>query len=204
MHRFIFAPLALVAVWGTAAHAETPIPGIDGTWESLACEVRPQVGPDGTVAPWWLTRRIVFEDSRIAAEFTTYGDAECSFALNTLSFAGKVEVVGDSAVYPGAREANLTIDEYVRITPRAQGFADFLNSGGSCGSGAWEVGTEQDILASGCAMLGVEPNTPTVEYEILAVDGDHLYFGARKVDGTFLVSPEDRPTSLLVPARRVE
>lgn len=184
--------------------AETPVPGIDGSWSSLACEVRPQVGPDGAITEWWLTREITFADGTITAEFTTYAAPGCQGPLNTLAFGGRVDVLSDSAVFPGAKEANLTIDGYVRFIPRAQGFADFLNATGpdDCGAETWVVGAAQDVLATGCSLVGVEAGVPTIEYEVLAVDGDRLYFGARPVDGTFLTTPEDRPTALLVALRR--
>ncbi len=198
--RILAAALALIPA---PTLAETPIPGIDGTWESMACELRPQQGPDG-VADWWVTRKITFADSTITAEFTTYAGPGCTTPLNIRAFAGRVDVLGDSDVSPTAKEADLTIDQYVRITPMAQGFADFLNSQpGACGSETWEVGKEIAVHETGCALLGVEPDTPTIEYEILAVEGDHLYFGARPVDGRFLANPEQRPKALLVPAKRV-
>jgi len=200
--------MVMIALGGIAvaefAAADTGVTGIDGTWESLACEVRPQAGADGTVQDWWLTRRVAFNNGRIEAWFTTYAGPGCDLALNELHFAGSVTVQGDSAVMAGAKEADLMIDEFVNITPLAQGFADFLNSApaGTCSSG-WGVGVAQDVLPAGCAILGVQPNTPTVEYEVLAVQGDHLYFGARRVDGSFLTTPELRPKALLVPAVRV-
>lgn len=204
----IHIPLILAAamtVTGLQVQAETPVSGIDGSWASIACEVRPQANPDGSIGEWWLTREVTFKDNRIDATFTTYAGPGCGFALQELSFAGRVDVLGDSDVMAGAKEADLTIDEFVTITPLAQGFADFLNSApeGTCGSEPWEVGKTVDILPIGCSMLGVQPNTPTVEYEVLAVDGDHVYFGARRVDGSFLTTPDFRPKALLVPAKRV-
>jgi len=191
----------LLSLPGLAA-ADTAQHGLDGTYESIACEVRPQVQQDGSIGPWWLTRRLTIKHGRIEAEFTTYGAPGCQAPLNILAFAGSVDVLGPSAVMDGAVEADLTIDEFVPITPLADGFAAFLNGAGNCGAGDWAVGTAQDILPTGCAPLGVAPNTPTIEYEVLAATADHIYFGARPVDGTFLTAPEDRPTALLVPARR--
>ncbi|MEL7026414.1 MAG: hypothetical protein AAGO57_04170 [Pseudomonadota bacterium] len=197
--------LALVAV-PASAFAETPIAGIDGAWESLSCEVRPQVGQDGAITEWWLTRALSFDDGVITADFTTYAGPGCTNPLNVLSFQGDVTVIGDSNLAQGAKEADLVIDSYVRITALAQGFADFLNQSGEgdCGAGAWTVGESKDILETGCSFLGVAPNTPTIEYEILYVDGDRLFFGARPVDGTFLTTPDDRPKALLIPLARSE
>ena len=201
--RFLL-PLPVAAlVAASPAFADTSSAGLDGTYASIACEVRPQPNADGTMGEWWLTRRLTIADNRIEAEFTTYTGPGCDFALQRLDFAGSVETVGDSAVMDGAVDANLTIDEYVRFTPLAQPFADFLNSA-ECGPGGWTVGETQDVLDLGCTLLGLEPGSVTVEYEVLAVDGDHIYFGARPVDGSFITSPDVRPRALLVPAARVD
>ena len=153
---------------------------------------------------WWLTRDITIENNRIDAIFTTYAGPGCEFALQELHFGGDIEIVGNSDVIEGAVEANLTIDDYVRIKPLADGFAAFLNSApdGACLSAEWAVGKARDILEDGCLVLGVQPNTPTVEYEVLATRGDMIYFGARPTDGSFIVSPDKRPSALLVGAVR--
>lgn len=196
---------ACMALMGPSyAFAQDTATALEGTWESIACELRPQPDGEGGVAEWWLTRNVTFNEGRIEARFTTYAGPGCDFALSELHFAGSVTILGDSDVADGAVEADLVIDEFVNITPLADGFAEFLNSApeGLCGS-AWVVGEAQNILPIGCALLGVAANEPTIEYEILAVQGDHVYFGARRVDGAFLTSPDLRPKALLVPARRV-
>ena len=186
--------------------ADTSDANLDGSWASLACEVRPQVGQDGTITEWWLTREIEITEGRIEARFTTFGQPGCTFPLNVLNFAGRVDIKGDSDVAVGAVAADLTIDEFVKITPLAQPFADFLNSipAGSCGAEAWTVGAAQAIDETGCVLLGVEPNTPTVEYEVLANIDGMLYFGARPVDGTFITEESKRPRALLVPLAKTE
>lgn len=203
-----FKPFILAAavvapsVANAGGHATTTTDaGLDGAWASISCEVRPQVGQDGTITEWWLTRSVTIEAGRIEARFTTYGQPGCTFPINELHFAGRVDIVGDSAVTVEAVAANLTIDDFVRITPLAQPFADFLNSvpEGSCGAEAWVLGTPQAIDDTGCTLLGVEPNTPTVEYEVLATIDGLLYFGARPVDGSFITEEAKRPTALLVP-----
>ena len=153
---------------------------------------------------WWLTRQVTVADNRIDAVFTTYAGPGCGFALQELHFGGRIEIQGPSDVIEGAVAADLIIDDYVRIKPLAQPFADFLNSApeGACLSPEWTVGTAREILAEGCLVLGVAPNTPTVEYEVLAVRGEMIYFGARPTDGSFITSPEKRPQALLVGAAR--
>lgn len=184
------------------ASAADGMPELNGTWISQSCELRPQAGPDG-VQPWYLTREIVFAGNRIDAHFTTYADATCDKPLLELKFGGPVEVLADSAVVAGAKEVNLYATDYLRITPRMDGFRDFLNSAtaGSCGDAEWDVGTEQDIYATGCSVMGIAPNAKTVEYEVLYVEAGQLYFGARPVDGLSLDDPKKRPTALQVPLK---
>ncbi|MEO1678790.1 MAG: hypothetical protein AAFU80_11615 [Pseudomonadota bacterium] len=98
----------------------------------------------------------------------------------------------------------MTVDDYVRIQPLAEEFAGFVNSApaGACLSPEWTVGEAREILLEDCLVLGVQPGTPTVEYEILAVVGDMIHFGARPTDGNFIVSPDTRPRAVLVGAHR--
>ncbi|NRB05405.1 MAG: hypothetical protein HRU30_19305 [Rhodobacteraceae bacterium] len=201
----MLSAVILAAQFGNPVAAQsTTAAGLDGTYSSIACEVRPLPNQDGTMGEWWLKRDITLANNRIDAVFTTYAGAGCGFALQELHFGGDVEIVGPSDVIEGAVEADLTIDDYVRIKPLAEDFAAFLNSApeGSCLTAEWAVGQERDILQEGCLVLGVQPNTPTVEYEILATRGDMIFFGARPTDGTFIVSPDKRPSALLVGAVR--
>lgn len=184
--------------------AETTQAGLDGEWMSIACEVRPQPTQEGAIGNWWLTRDLKIEEDRIEAVFTTYSGPGCEAPLNELHFAGRIDVRGQSSVLDGAVEADLTIDEYVRIKPLAEGFASFLNSApqGTCLSPDWKVGEARDVHEQGCRALGVQPDAPTVEYEVIGVRGDMIHFGARPTDGTFIVSPDKRPRALLVGAAR--
>ena len=189
----------------TPLFAQDAFPELQGTWTSIACELRPQPGPEG-VQSWYLTRNIVFGEERFDVHFTTYTDANCSAPLLELKFGGDVIVHGPSDVAPGARDVDLIVNDYLTVMPQMDGFRDFLNSAeaGTCGADAWAVGVEQDIFATGCSVMGVAPNTPTNEYEVLYVSAGQLYFGARPVNGNALAEPEDRPTALQMPLRLAE
>ncbi len=197
--------LCLLAVLATPALALERILDLDGTWESIACELRPQAGQDG-VAPWYLKRSITFTPGRIDAHFSTYADATCSAPLLELKFGGDVNVLGASGVAEGARNVDLIVNDYLTITPQMEGFAGFLNSAeaGACGTTEWSVGIEQDVFETGCTVMGVAANAPAIEYEVLHVSAGHLYFGARPVDGLPLAQPVDRPTALQMPLKRLE
>ncbi|MEM9605459.1 MAG: hypothetical protein AAGA11_21555 [Pseudomonadota bacterium] len=189
---------AVVAAVGAANASSTDTAVLHGEWQSLACELRPQSGPDG-VQDWYLTRRITFSDNRIDARFTNYADPACQTPVLELAFGGDVTVLGPSAVAPSAMNVDLVVNDYLRLTPRAQGIADYLNSDPSCGAGGWAPDAEQDVFASGCAAMGVSAASPTTEYEVLYVNGGRLFFGARPVDGKPLATPDTRPGALQMP-----
>ncbi|NRB30861.1 MAG: hypothetical protein HRU27_09730 [Rhizobiaceae bacterium] len=198
------AALAADVGGGGGASAQEKHFDLEGQWESIACELRPQAGPDG-VSSWYLKRSITFKPGRIDAHFTNYADPGCTTPLVELKFGGDVTLLGPSAVAPGAREVDMTVNDYLSLTPRAEGFAGFLNSAaeGSCGSAPWQVGQEQNVFETGCSVMGVAANSPTSEYEVLHVSAGHLYFGARPVDGKPLATPDARPTALQMPLKRL-
>ncbi len=200
--RNFLCAVALVAATTPVAAQETEI-DLNGAWESIACELRPQAARDG-VAPWYLRRSINFTPGRIDAHFTTYTDPSCSMPLVELKFGGDVIVRGPSDVADGAKEVDLIVNDYLTVTPRMQGFVEFLQTAeaGACGSEAWSVGLEQDIFQTGCSVMGVAANSPTTEFEVLHVSAGHLYFGARPIDGQPLAQPEARPTALQMPLKR--
>ncbi len=199
-----FCLLAAVILGAPAMAQESEI-DLNGTWESIACELRPQAGEDG-VAPWYLKRSIAFAPGRIDAHFTTFADSTCSAPLLELKFGGDVNILDGSDVAAGARNVDLIVNDYLTVTPQMEGFAGFLNSAepGTCGTEEWSVGTEQDVFTTGCSVMGVAANSPTTEYEVLHVSAGHLYFGARPVDGLPLAKPESRPTALQMPLKRLE
>ena len=197
--------LIFAAVLAVPALAQERTIDLDGTWESIACELRPQAGQEG-IAPWYLKRSIKFGPKRIDAHFTTYADPMCSAPLLELKFGGDVKVLDASDVAEGAMNVDLTVNEYLTVTPRMENFAGFLNSAeaGTCGTETWMIDQEQDIFKTGCSVMGVSANSPTTEYEVLHVSAGHLYFGARPIDGQPLANPGNRPTTLQMPLKRLD
>ena len=201
MNRFTRTlSIASASLFASQLYAADGMPLLDGSWNSIACELRPQAGQDG-VQPWHLKRNIAFSGNRIDAHFTTYADSKCSSPLLDLKFGGEVRVQGSSDVAPGAMEVDLVVNDYLRITPLAEAFTGFLNSAeaGACGAESWKVGGEQDVFGTGCSLMGIAANSPTNEFEVLYVAGGQLYFGARPVNGMSLDSPDARPKALQVP-----
>ncbi len=201
---FALSFIAIVPMMG-AANAADGMPELEGHWKSLACELRPQQGQKGVEA-WYLQRDIVVKGNTIDARFKNFADPSCTVPLYDLHFVGTVKVNGDSKVAPGAKSADIVVDKLVELTPKVEGFAGFLNSAGkgSCGADLFKVGSTQNVRETGCKPIGLPPNAVTTEFETLVVHNDGLFFGARPLDGSMLLKPENRPTALQVPLFKVE
>jgi hypothetical protein len=132
-----------------------------------------------------------------AVDYDTFGDATCGTPFVTVHIAGPYEVMGASAVVPGAHEARFGFTEKT-VTPHGAGAVGFLSSlGDACGgAGVWADGTARDVLASGCPMLGQYPGTAcAADYDLVSLDADTLRFGQRPADNDLCV-PEHRPSAL--------
>ena len=187
-----------IRVGSTPATATTTADSVNGDWESIACELRPS--PSG---PANLKRKVHFDRGKMNLEFHYFSDAACTQPSLTFWFDGTYVTGAPSTTVPGALDATLTVSS-VSVRPESEGSATLLGSAGAgkCGSATWVVGTKQDITATGCTSLGVTPDQVTTEYELLHVFRDQIFFGARPVDGSPLVTAAKRPSALLVPARR--
>jgi len=128
-------------------------------------------------------------------DYVVYGDASCSAALGDVHIAGDYQIVGPSSVVAGADDAIFSFSTRT-VTPKAQPFADFLNSQKGCGAGEWKVGVAQDVYEAGCAALGSYPKAScTADYDIVKVGATTLQLGARPADND-MCTADKRPTML--------
>jgi hypothetical protein len=119
--------------------------------------------------------------------------------------SGPYTFVRPSTAVPGAVEADFAFTD-MKITPHTPEFAGFLNSGapGTCGPAEWKVNVAQSVKPTdGCAVIGVKLSEYK-EYDLVKVDGDKLYYGARPADGSAPDTPAKRATALQVPLVRVK
>jgi len=133
--------------------------------------------------------------SRWAVDYIVHGDATCTAPLGDVHIAGPYEILGASAKVAGASEGVFSFDTRT-VTPKAQGFADFLNGLEGCGAGGFAVGVAADIAATGCAPLGSYPQAMCpADYDVVTASADTLQFGKRPADNN-MCSAEKRPTEL--------
>lgn len=182
------------------------MPELDGTWVSLACELRPREAQAGgtCIEPFYLTRAFTYEGDRFDAIITNYADPDCTQPIMNFHFAGSLSDRGPSPVAEGARNVDYSLSDRFAIEPRQQAFADQLNAmpEGTCGVDPWQLGVEQDIRDAGCAAFGIAPGEVVIDHDLIYLADELLFFGAKHVDGSAFDSDEARPHQLQIPLAR--
>ena len=146
-----------------------------GEWASTGCEAY----DDGNGGQNYLTRAFALTETRWALELTLFGDPDCTYGLFTSSIEGPY-TLGEAATVEGATNGDFGFATNV-WTPLVEDLATVFEEAG-CGSGEWEVGVGQDVTATGCIGVAHPLSECPVEYDIVKLDGDDLYFGARVTD----------------------
>jgi hypothetical protein len=158
-----------------------------GDWTSNGCEAY----PDGSGGTNYLTRSFSLTESRWALDFTIFGDADCTYGLFAVAIEGPYTLGGPASV-EGATNGDFGFTTNV-WTPLVEDLATVFEDAG-CASGEWEVGVGQDVTATGCIGVAHPISECPVEYDIVQLDGDDLYFGARVTD---MCVESGRPTALV-------
>jgi hypothetical protein len=158
-----------------------------GRWASATCEAIPN--GDGTNS--YIQRDFRLTEETWTLNLDAFGDAQCQTKLFTARMVGPYTLVRDSEKVEGATEGDFVFGERY-LTAHVQPLADaFAQSG--CGTGTWTVGTEQAIPG---ACLFFKPIAQCgTDHDLVKVDGDKLFFGARPADND-MCAPEKRPSAL--------
>jgi hypothetical protein len=174
-----------------------------GSWESIAVEIRPSKSPDGSLKPFYLRRAFKYEPSdRFELEIVNSADAFGAVPLARIRIVGHMSWQGPHPVAPGAQKVNFVADEAYEVTPLAQGFADVLNKVASAGYAPWAVNSTQSIFGKTFAPFALKEGTNFMEYDLVYLRGDLLFWGARNVDGRGFDTEQNRPTNLQIPLLR--
>ncbi len=170
-----------------------------GDWESIAPEVRPSASknPDGSLKPFYLKRAFKYLPSdRFELEIVNSADPYGAVPL------ARIKIGGQHPITPGAQKVDFVADEIYEVTPLAQGFADVLNKVASAGYAPWVVDAPQSIFGKTFAPFGLKEGTNFMEYDLVYLRGDLLFWGARNIDGRGFDTEQNRPTNLQIPLIR--
>jgi hypothetical protein len=179
---------------------------LDGEWNSIATEVRPSAAknPDGTLKPFYLQRNFIYESEgdRFTLTVVNFADPYGKVPLTSILIKGHMHWQGEHPVVLDAQKVDFVADEAYEVTPLVQGFADVLNKVASNGYGAWEVGKPQSVFGKAFAPFGLAEGKNFMEYDLVYLNGDMLFWGARHVDGRGFDTEENRPSNLQIPLAR--
>lgn len=218
--RFAFAllfPLALAAC-GTARTTH-PTDGVDpvsmtldqtkqalvGEWASIAPEIRPSAlkNPDGTLKPFYLKRDFKYTGGdRFELTIVNSADPNGKVPLARIHIVGHVAWQGEHPIASGAQKVSFVADEAYDVTPLIQGFADLLNKVASQGYAKWEVNGTQSIFGKTFVPFGLAEGKNFMEYDLVYISHDLLFWGARNIDGRGFDTEANRPTNLQIPLAR--
>jgi hypothetical protein len=174
-----------------------------GNWESIAPEVRPSKNPDGSLKPFYLTRAFKYLPSdRFELEIVNSADPTGAVPLARIRIGGHMLWQGPHPIAPGAQEVDFVADESYEVTPLAQGFADILNKVASDGYAPWAVNSAQSVFGKTFAPFALKQGTNFMEYDLVYLRGDLLFWGARNIDGRGFDTEANRPTNLQIPLVR--
>jgi len=176
-----------------------------GEWVSIAPEIRPSAlkNPDGTLKAFYLKRDFKYLGAdRFELTIVNSADANGKVPLARIFIRGHMAWQGDHPIAPGAQKVNFTADEAYEVTPLLQGFADVLNQVASKGYAKWEVGVTQSIFSKSFLPFGLAEGKNFMEYDLVYLSHDMLFWGARNIDGRGFDTEANRPTNLQIPLMR--
>jgi len=177
--------------------------GMLGNWESIAPEVRPSKNADGSLKPFYLKRAFKYlQSDRFELEIVNSADPYGAVPLARIRIGGHMLWRGSHPVASGAQKVDFIADESYEVTPLAQGFADVLNKVASAGYVPWVVNTPQSIFGKSFAPFALKEGTNFMEYDLVYLRGDLLFWGARNIDGRGFDTEQNRPTNLQIPLIR--
>lgn len=214
---FVALTLAAAFVAGCATSARTPgkegatmsleetKAAVRGDWRSIAPEVRPSAAknPDGSLRPFYLSREFkVLANDRFELTILNYADALGKAPIARIYLRGRMHWMGEHPIAAGAHKVDFVADEDYQVTPLAQPFADVLNRVAAQGYAKWEVNVAQKIFGKSFVPFGLAEGRNFMEYDLVYLKNDMLFWGARNIDGRGFETEANRPMNLQIPLIR--
>jgi hypothetical protein len=176
-----------------------------GDWTSIAPEIRPSAAknPDGTLKPFYLKRDFKYlAGDQFQLTIVNSADPYGKVPLARILIKGHMFWRGEHPIAPGAQKVDFVADEAYEVTPLLQGFADVLNKVAADGYAKWEVNATQSIFGKTFVPFGLVEGKNFMEYDLVFLAHERLFWGARNIDGRGFDKEENRPTNLQIPLVR--
>ena len=178
-----------------------------GNWVSIAPEVRPSASknPDGTLKPFYLKREFKYlAGDRFELNIVNSADPNGAVPIARISLRGHMMWRGPHPIAAGAQKVDFVADEGYEVTPLIQGFADLLNQVAANGYAKWQVNGTQSVFGKAFVPFGLSEGKNFMEFDLVHLSHDMLFWGARNVDGRGFDKEENRPTNLQIPLARMQ
>ena len=178
-----------------------------GNWVSIAPEVRPSASknPDGTLKPFYLKREFKYlAGDRFELNIVNSADPNGAVPIARISLRGHMMWRGPHPIAAGAQKVDFVADEGYEVTPLIQGFADLLNQVAANGYAKWQVNGTQSVFGKAFVPFGLSEGKNFMEFDLVYLRHDMLFWGARNVDGRGFDKEENRPTNLQIPLARMQ
>ena len=189
----------------TAMDVEQIKAALVGDWLSIAPEVRPSAArnADGTPKPFHLRREFRYlPGDRFELTIVNSADPNGAVAIARIVIKGHMLWRGAHPIAAGAQKVDFVADEAYEVTPLVAGFADLLNQVAAAGYRPWRVGEAQSVFGKAFAPFGLVEGKNFMEFDLVYLSHDVLFWGARHVDGRGFDKEENRPTNLQIPLAR--
>lgn len=176
-----------------------------GEWVSIAPEVRPSAtkNPDGSLKALYLTRDFKYlGEDRFELTIVNSVDPYGKVPLARIYLRGHMLWQGAHPIAEGAQKVDFVADEDYQVAPLAQPFVDALDRVASAGYAKWEIGVSQKVFGKSFAPFGLAEGRNFMEYDLVYVSRNLLFWGARNVDGRGFDTEANRPTNLQIPLVR--
>jgi hypothetical protein len=176
-----------------------------GDWASIAPEIRPSASknPDGTLKPFYLKRDFKYlAGDRFALTIVNSADPNGAVPLARIAIRGHMFWRGPHPIAAGAQKVDFVADEGYEVTPLIQGFADLLNQVAATGYAKWQVNEAQSVFGKTFVPFALTEGKNFMEFDLVYLSHDLLFWGARNVDGRGFDKEENRPTNLQIPLAR--
>jgi hypothetical protein len=176
-----------------------------GGWVSIAPEIRPSANKnaDGTLKPFYLKREYKYlAGDRFELNIVNSADPNGAVPIARIVIRGHMIWRGPHPIAAGAQKVDFVADEEYEVTPLIQGFADLLNQIAGNGYRKWQVNETQSVFGKAFPPFGLTEGKNFMEFDLVYLSHDMLFWGARNVDGRGFDKEENRPTNLQIPLVR--
>ncbi len=159
-------------------------------------EMRPSKKPDGSIRPFYLKRSFIISPPIASNWWSPTLPIRTAKVPHRAGSGSSGTCCGRARIRLHlARRRSISSPTRPLRSRRWRSFADVLNKVASPGYAPWAVDAPQSIFGKSFAPFALKEGTNFMEYDLVYLRGDLLFWGARNVDGRGFDTEQNRPTN---------